>query len=590
MSTVLKCDGEHCQVLLDLLSDVSDREDTVQRDSNGDPEGADVHRLVLLLSVHLYGKEAMKLYPSDVWPNDISSQGHGKQMEPSSPLCMTKSWGKDSQHSNSYQRNMHNLASSPTQLHATEFMQSQETLVAGFRDCMRAKSDLFISMILDCNNGKSEEGASLISVEELDRLGFLLRLDYQEEGEGFDQDEEMQNDDVLQDEMEEYDTQKQDGESFGASIWSSVCLHSKSEMVESEDARRWLSDTFDKSRDSYMSGNSNEGSSSNLAHQEEEDIAMIGTSPHSRQTPMFNKLISTTQLNNQQGAYGAHRLTILRGETDCEGEDLMNIMDCHDSIVYCLAPLKWVHISCCTNSIVVLGAVGRCVRVEKSERLQVIAVTLHVVVHTCHDCIIYVATNRPPLMLGDNRFVQLAPYNAGYENLEVHMNCCGVSKNFNQWDKPVLLIPDHPIYREHHHSMQQQQQLDHSLSVTLLPSDKLMPFIIPFRGGKGPLCGGAAPEITRNATSDTLTGLLTQEFVEFVPSPFPLPVQYLRAWQQRMEGVNKVRQVYRGSKLTESQKRDFTASVQSHFKEWLQSGGGMREVYDLAKVEKEHRR
>lgn len=29
-------------------------------------------------------------------------------------------------------------------------------------------------------------------------------------------------------------------------------------------------------------------------------------------------------------------------------------------------------------------------------------------------------------------------------------------------------------------------------AVSLLPPDKLLPFMVPFRGGRGPLCGGAA--------------------------------------------------------------------------------------------------
>jgi len=54
--------------------------------------------------------------------------------------------------------------------------------------------------------------------------------------------------------------------------------------------------------------------------------------------------------------------------------------------------------------------------------------------------------------------------------------------------------------------------------------------------------------------------------------------------------VKNVKETYKNSMLSDSQKQDFTSAVQAYFKEWLQSGGGMREVYDLAKVEKHHRK
>ena len=45
--------------------------------------------------------------------------------------------------------------------------------------------------------------------------------------------------------------------------------------------------------------------------------------------------------------------------------------------------------------------------------MQVVVAARCVAVNTCHDCILYLGVNRPPVLLGDNRFVQLAPHNAG---------------------------------------------------------------------------------------------------------------------------------------------------------------------------------
>ncbi len=46
---------------------------------------------------------------------------------------------------------------------------------------------------------------------------------------------------------------------------------------------------------------------------------------------------------------------------------------------------------------------------------QLIAAAVRVIVSSCHDCVLNLATPRPPLLIGDCRFVRLAPYNTRYE-------------------------------------------------------------------------------------------------------------------------------------------------------------------------------
>ena len=161
-------------------------------------------------------------------------------------------------------------------------------------------------------------------------------------------------------------------------------------------------------------------------------------------------------------------------------------------------------------------------------------------------------------------------------------------------------------------------------STTLLPPEKLVPFSVPFTGGEGPLCGGPARQRTpasstfgggsgepssygsggnnnignngiSNASNedDPLAGLLGgvsgSGAEAFGPSPFPLPPEYAVAWEERMSGMAAVRAAYRQSGLDDVHKREFIGAIQAHFKEWLQAGSAvrMREVYDLARAEKE---
>lgn len=71
----------------------------------------------------------------------------------------------------------------------------------------------------------------------------------------------------------------------------------------------------------------------------------------------------------------------------------------------CLSNVLLVSSSCGPAGQVV-GAVGRLLRVERCERLQLVAATTRICIATCHDCVFYLGVNRPPLLIGDNRFLQ----------------------------------------------------------------------------------------------------------------------------------------------------------------------------------------
>jgi hypothetical protein len=43
--------------------------------------------------------------------------------------------------------------------------------------------------------------------------------------------------------------------------------------------------------------------------------------------------------------------------------------------------------------------------------LQVIAATNRLLIASCHECAFNIGTPRPPVLIGDNRFLRLAPYN-----------------------------------------------------------------------------------------------------------------------------------------------------------------------------------
>lgn len=80
--------------------------------------------------------------------------------------------------------------------------------------------------------------------------------------------------------------------------------------------------------------------------------------------------------------------------------------------------------------------------------------------------------------------LQMAPYNTQYERLPVHLAAAGIEAGHNFWDQPVTLaLPHKPAAPDSGQSRP---------AFSLLPPEKLLPFMVPFQGGRGPLCGGAA--------------------------------------------------------------------------------------------------
>ena len=56
---------------------------------------------------------------------------------------------------------------------------------------------------------------------------------------------------------------------------------------------------------------------------------------------------------------------------------------------------------------IMVGAVSRVLKVERCERVQLVAAAVRLYIASCHDCVFYLGVNRAPLLLGDNRFLQV---------------------------------------------------------------------------------------------------------------------------------------------------------------------------------------
>lgn len=150
----------------------------------------------------------------------------------------------------------------------------------------------------------------------------------------------------------------------------------------------------------------------------------------------------------------------------------------------------------------------------------------------------------------------------------------GVQPLVNHWNEPMVLLHDAATtHAEQHKSpdgKSPELRSKPTPAFSILPPEKLMPFVIPFKGGPGALCGGAATSaaLTRCVVYCLLPAvevvLLVQVLLDStfrcanrsdsldvgLPSGmdgmgsttmFPLPPEYAAAVQQKQESVSKLR-------------------------------------------------
>ncbi|KAK3278470.1 hypothetical protein CYMTET_13592 [Cymbomonas tetramitiformis] len=243
-----------------------------------------------------------------------------------------------------------------------------------------------------------------------------------------------------------------------------------------------------------------------------------------------------------------------------------------DAVLYFLAPMKHVAITGCMDCTIVLGAVGGVLKLELCERVNVVAAAQRTSIVTCRDSTLCLAASQRPLVLGDCRHVQLAPYNSHYDRLEAHLRVAGISPTRNHWDEPINMTRK-PTTAEGSPSVTNSRsagsEVPDKLAVSLLPPEKFMPFMVPFR--MPPESGASEAEASRGGTHT---------------NPFPVPQTYNLALESKVHAVQEMRQAVAHAALDELRKKELQTAIQAYFKEWLVASGNMRQVFDLAHMER----
>ncbi|CAL9236580.1 unnamed protein product [Arabidopsis halleri] len=249
---------------------------------------------------------------------------------------------------------------------------------------------------------------------------------------------------------------------------------------------------------------------------------------------------------------GVSKTSLFKQASDLKGRSV-KVANCHDSVIYLLAPLRYATVYGCSDSTIILGATGKAVRVEHCERVHVIVATKRICIANCRECVLFLGVNQRPLIVGDNHKLQVAPYNTFYSHLEEHITEVGIQPTINKWNESLALGAVDPHDSLSHPTGASDKQ---SEPASCVDPDQFTTFLIP-NWFEGEALG---------STKD---------------NPFPLPDAYKAVQQTNLKNLEETRQSLRESSLEENRKRELTTAFHMHFKDWLYATGNIRQLYCL---------
>ncbi|KAI9177425.1 hypothetical protein LWI28_015076 [Acer negundo] len=280
------------------------------------------------------------------------------------------------------------------------------------------------------------------------------------------------------------------------------------------------------------------------ANPSDQDVAMADA--------CTNSIKALTNARGPSFIEGISKSSYVKQASDLKGSSV-KVINCHDSVIYILAPLRYATIYGCSDTTIVLGAVGKAVRVEHCERVHVITAAKRICIANCRECVFFLGVNQRPLIVGDNHKLQVAPYNTFYSQLEEHMAEVGIVATTNRWNELLALGVVDPHDSISHPAGVSDVQAE---SATHLDPDQFTNFLIPN------WFGGESPGSTK-------------------VNPFPLPDAYMTSQQRNQKNLGEIKQLLKEAPLEENRKRELSSALHVYFKDWLYASGNIRQLYCL---------
>eukprot|EP00300_Choanocystis_sp_HF-7_P028397 c33987_g1_i1.p1 GENE.c33987_g1_i1~~c33987_g1_i1.p1 ORF type:complete len:567 (+),score=100.02 c33987_g1_i1:249-1703(+) len=238
----------------------------------------------------------------------------------------------------------------------------------------------------------------------------------------------------------------------------------------------------------------------------------------------------------------------------------LKVIRCKHGFLYCLSPFENVTIYGCKNLTIVVGAVAKCVRMQRCVDVRVVVVTRMVVLKSCVSCTLNLYSALPPLFRGKHSEISLAPYNTHYGLLKEHLEAARLSpkQEPSMWLKPIMIAPKapsrgrSPSFTAHGDAAAATQDLPWAI----LPPSKFTEFVVPV--------------MVEGSTKR---------------NPIPLLAKYKAALMQNRDLVTQLHAQMQALEPPASGGR-CQEIVHARFSEWVRTSGHIREVRQLMTVNK----
>ncbi|KAK8546254.1 hypothetical protein V6N13_067482 [Hibiscus sabdariffa] len=495
VAELLQISSDHARLVVETLASVLHSETdplVAARSDDFDSIGADLRDLILFLYIQSYKRLLPRSHKDSVAVADVwpSTSAFDGFLSALSPLQLVRSNSR---------RSMPSLADE--EAHQLSYLQKHLANI--------------LSLLSKPVEGEGEE-SPVLTMEGFEHLGFLIQFD------------------------------DKGSEGFPLSQSAPFFANSDPDMpavpVPVSQVYDWLLQTIASSLECVaekVAAKENGPSSGS-----DQDVAMADASPSSAK--------ASPSARSPCFVEGISKSSYVKQASDIKNSSV-KVINCHDSTIYILAPLRYAVIYGCSDATIVLGAVGKAVRVEHCERVHVIVAAKRVCIANCRECVFFLAVNQRPLVLGDNHKLQVAPYNTFYSQLEEHMTEVGIVSTINRWDKalPIGAVDPHDSLSHPAGVFDAQAE-----SVTHLDPDQFTNFLIPnwFEGA------------STGSTKD---------------NPFPLPDAYLTSQQRNQNNLSEIKQVLREAPLEDNRKRELSSALHVYFRDWLYASGNIRQLYCL---------
>lgn len=312
------------------------------------------------------------------------------------------------------------------------------------------------------------------------------------------------------------------------------------------------------------------------------------------------------------------------------------ISECSDAHMYLLQPFEHVTIAACTGCTIVVGAVAGLLHVVDCEKTTITSAARRILVSNSFDVLQCVFTPSPPLLVGDNRNCQFAPYNTYYDGLREDLLATGLAAVVvpehlspyqgnksadvdvawpplqcasNKWKTPVemskLEMPQaHPpggaspgVSAPPTSGAPSSPGADDKAAIdspmhtpVLLPASEFHVLFVPVESDSSKQRRVELEEQRAALESSGETPPLASQYCRLLAevmqlSPFHLPVEYERHALAKADRMRSLQQAVQKN-LTEEQQRRFEEELNRGFRDWLVTSGNLRQVLDLVHLEK----